>query len=98
MQYNVKKVDITKEVQVPPKGDEIFFEFEKGSRSTIHPLFEEIEDFDIRMLYNKKDKFFLVEFSPSIENGKKKYNRGIISKDVKYIINSVRKLQEAPLK
>jgi hypothetical protein len=72
-------------------------EFKQGSRNMIHPSFSEIDNLDCNFLYNKQQRFFIVDYAPVINSGTKIYTRTIMSNNIKYIIECVKELQECPL-
>lgn len=92
----VQKISL-KDFNKKEENSNPFVSFHKGSRKNIHPSFEAIDDFDCYFIYNKKKKYFYVEYSPIINNNIKKYTRTIISNNVSNVINDIKKYQENPL-
>lgn len=68
-----------------------FILFRRGHRKNLHPNFEKIDDINCEFLYNIKKKFFYVKYQPKfINNSFKGYEKEVISKNVDFIIKTLK--------
>jgi hypothetical protein len=75
----VNSKDIHKSYQ-ERKGFQLF---PKGKRNRLHPKFYEIDDMNCNFWYELQHRYFYIEYGENL-------SRAIISKDINYIVNTIK--------